>query len=140
MNHETTTNGRNLVDLLAEIKKEIRDFLQTRIAMLKTELREKSKNLKTAMVLAASGLLLLVTAYFLFTLALVGLILAAFPASPYRWFFAFLAVAVLWTIIGAITAYFAKRELELRGILPKRTIEVLKGDKVWVQTEVKNQI
>lgn len=140
MNHETTTNGRNLADLLAEIKNEIRDFLQTRIAMLKTELREKSKNLKTAMVLAVSGLLLLTTAYFLFTLALVGLILAAFPTTAYRWFFAFLAVAVLWTIIGAIAAYFAKRELELRGILPKRTIEVLKGDKVWVQTEVKNQI
>lgn len=140
MNHETTTNGRNLADLLAGIKNEIRDFLQTRIAMLKTELREKSKNLKTAMVLAVSGLLLLTTAYFLFTLALVGLILAAFPTTAYRWFFAFLAVAVLWTIIGAIAAYFAKRELELRGILPKRTIEVLKGDKVWVQTEVKNQI
>ena len=140
MNHETTTNGRNLADLLAEIKNEIRDFLQTRIAMLKTELREKSKNLKTAMVLAISGLLLLTTAYLLFTLALVGLILAAFPASVYRWFFAFLAVAVLWTIVGAIAAYFAKRELELRGILPKRTIAVLKGDKVWVQTEVKNQI
>lgn len=140
MNHETTTNGRNLADLLAEIKNEIRDFLQTRIAMLKTELREKSKNLKTAMVLAVSGLLLLTTAYLLFTLALVGLILAAFPTTAYRWFFAFLAVAVLWTIIGAIAAYFAKRELELRGILPKRTIEVLKGDKVWVQTEVKNQI
>ncbi len=140
MNHETTTNGRNLADLLAEIKNEIRDFLQTRIAMLKTELREKSKNLKTAMVLAVSGLLLLTTAYLLFTLALVGLILAAFPGSVYRWFFAFLAVAVLWTIIGAMAAYFAKRELELRGILPKRTIEVLKGDKVWVQTEVKNQI
>lgn len=140
MNHETTTNGRNLADLLAEIKNEIRDFLQTRIAMLKTELREKSKNLKTAMVLAVSGLLLLTTAYFLFTLALVGLILSAFPTTAYRWFFAFLAVAVLWTIIGTIAAYFAKRELELRGILPKRTIEVLKGDKVWVQTEVKNQI
>src|SRR5579872_5271374 len=120
MNHETT-NGRNLADLLAEIRNEILDFLQTRIAMLKTELREKFKNLKTAMVLAVSGLLLLTTAYFLFTLALVGLILAAFPATAYRWFFAFLAVAVLWTIIGAIAAYFAKRELELRGILPKRT-------------------
>ncbi len=140
MNHETTTNGRNLADLLTEIKNEIRDFLQTRLAMLKTELREKSKNLKTAMVLAISGFLLLTTAYLLFTLALVGLVLAAFPATVYRWFFAFLAVAVLWTIFGVMAAYFAKRELELRGILPKRTIEVLKGDKVWVQTEVKNQI
>ncbi len=140
MNHETTSNGRNLASLLAEIKDEIRDFLQTRIMMLKAELQEKAKNLKAAAVLAIIGTLLLATAYLLFTLALVGLIVAAFPASAYRWFFAFLAVAFLWSIFGAMAAYFAKRELELRGILPKRTIEVLKGDKMWVQTEVKNQV
>lgn len=140
MNHDTTANGRNLAALLAEIKDEIRDFLQTRITMLKTELREKSKNFKTAAILAISGILLLTTAYMLLTLALVAAIMAAFPARAYRWFFAFLAVGVFWSVFGAIAAYFAKRELELRGILPKRTIEVLKGDKVWVQTEVKNHI
>ncbi|HEV2398408.1 MAG TPA: phage holin family protein [Candidatus Sulfotelmatobacter sp.] len=136
----TTTNGRNIASLLAEIKDEIRDFLQTRIAILKTELKEKSQNLKTAAILAVSGLLLLTTAYMLLTLALVGLVVAAFPTSAYRWFFAFLAVGILWSILGGIAAYFAKRELELKGLLPKRTIEVLKGDKVWVQTEVKSQI
>ena len=140
MSYDATTNGRNLASLLAEIKDEIRDFLQTRFTMLKAELQEKFKNLKTALILAVSGILLLTTAYMLLTLALVGLIMAAFPASAYRWFFAFLAVGVLWSIFGAIAAYFAKRELELRGILPKRTIEVLKGDKAWVQTEVRNQI
>lgn len=140
MIHGTTTNGRKFASLLLEIKEEIRDFFQTRIVMLKTELQEKLKNLKVAAVLAVSGILLLTTAYLLFTLALVGLVLAAFPASIYRWFFAFLAVAILWTIFGAIAAYFAKRELELRGILPKRTIEVLRGDKLWVQAEVKTQI
>lgn len=138
--HYDATNGKNLASLLSEIKDEIRDFLQTRFAILKTELQEKSKNLKTAAMLAAAGILLLSTAYLLITLALVGLVVAAFPNSPYRWFFAFLAVGVFWSIFGAIAAYFAKRELELRGLLPKRTIEVLKGDKVWVQTEVKNQI
>lgn len=140
MHYDTTTNGRNIASLLAEIKDEIRDFLQTRIAIFKTELREKSQNLKTAAILAVSGLLLLTTAYMLLTLALVGLVAAAFPTSAYRWFFAFLAVGIFWSILGGIAAYFAKRELELKGLLPKRTLEVLKGDKVWVQTEVKNQI
>ena len=135
-----TTNGRNLTSLLAEIRDEISDFLQTRISMLKTELREKSSNLKTAALLAATGVLLLSTAYLLITLALVGLVVLAFPNSPYRWFLAFLIVGLLWTVFGGIAAYFAKRELELRGLLPRRTIEVLKGDKIWVETEVKNQI
>ncbi len=136
--HDGTANGRNLTSLLAEIRDEIRDFLQTRISMLKTELREKSSNLKTAAMLGATGLLLLSTAYLLITLAVVGLVAIAFPSNPYRWFFAFLIVGVLWMIFGGIAAYLAKRELEVRGVLPKRTIEVLKEDKLWVQTEVKN--
>ena len=106
--HYDTTNGRNLASLVAEIKNEVTEFLQTRFAILKAELQEKSKNLKTAAMLAVAGLLLLLTAYMLITLALVGLVVAAFPASPYRWFLAFLAVGVLWTIFGGVAAYFAK--------------------------------
>jgi len=139
MSYESA-HDRPFASLLAEIRDEIGDFLQIRITMLKTELREKTSNLKTAAVLGAAGLLLLSTSYLLITLALVGLIVVAFPNSSYRWFFAFLIVGVLWMIFGGMAAYFAKRELELRGLLPKRTIEVLKGDKLWVQMEVKNQI
>lgn len=147
MRHETdgrthygSTDNRNLSSLLAEMKQEAGDFLHTRFSMLKTELREKIANLKIAAMLGAVGLLLLSTAYLFMSLALVGLIVAAFPNSPYRWFFGFLIVGFFWMISGGMAAYFAKRELERRGLLPKRTIEVLKGDKVWVHAEVRNQI
>ena len=133
-------NGRNISEVLTEIKEELKEFVQTRVAMLKAELQEKLQTIKAAAPLAAVAIVLLGTAYLPFTLALVGLVAAFLPDNQYRWFFAFLAIAVLWTIIGGIAAYFAKRELEVKGLLPKRTIEVLKGDKVWVQAEVKNQI
>lgn len=133
-------NGRNISDVLTDMKDELKEFVQTRISMLKAELREKGTTIKTAAPLAVAALVLLGTAYLLFTLALVGLAAAFLPDNQYRWCLAFLAVAVLWSIIGGIAAYFAKRELEVKGLLPKRTIEVLKGDKVWVQAEVKNQI
>jgi uncharacterized membrane protein YqjE len=139
MNHDVQ-NGKNLTTLLSEMKEELQEFVQTRIAMLKTELREKLDILKTAAPLGAGAVLLLTTAYFLFTFALVGLIVAALPDNRYRWFIAFLSIAVLWSLLGGLAAYLAKRELEVKGLTPKRTIEVLKGDKMWVQSEVKNQI
>ncbi len=139
MNHEIH-NGKNLPTLLTEMKEELKDFVQTRIAMLKAEVGEKLGVLKTAAPLAAAAILLLSTAYFLFTLALVGLIVAALADNPYRWFIAFLCIAFLWSILGGIAAYLAKRELEVKGLVPNRTIEVLKGDKMWVQSEVKHQI
>ncbi|HZQ96472.1 MAG TPA: phage holin family protein [Candidatus Sulfotelmatobacter sp.] len=135
MNYEA--NGKNLTTLLAEMKQELQDFVQTRITMLKVELQEKIKVLKTAAPLAIVGIVLLLTAYLLFTLAVVALVFAFLPDNAYRWCIAFAAVAVLWTLLGGVAAYFAKREFEVKGLLPKRTVEVLKDDKVWIQSEVK---
>jgi uncharacterized membrane protein YqjE len=139
MNHDVH-NGRNLTTLLSEMRDELKDFIQTRVAMFKAELQEKIAILKSAAPLAVAGILLLLTAYFLLTLALVGLVLAAVPDNPYRWAIAFAAVGLLWLIMGAAAAYFAYREFQLKGLLPKRTVEVLKADKVWIQSEVKNQV
>jgi hypothetical protein len=86
--------------------------------------------------LAGAAVLLLLTAYLLITVALAAAIAAAFASSPYRWFFGFGIVGVVWALLGAVAGYFAKRELELKTLAPKRTIEVLKGDKVWLQKEV----
>jgi len=138
--HNDVNNGRSLADIIAEIKDELKEFAQTRIEMFKAELQEKTKTLKIAAPVAALGALLLGTGYLLFTLALVGLAVAFFPDNRYRWFFAFAIVAALWTFVGGIAAYFAKREFELKGLMPKKTIEVLKGDKIWIQMEVKNQL
>lgn len=136
--NQQATNGRSVASVLADSKEELKQFVETRIAMLKTELREKLKNLKIAAPLAIAGILFLLTAYLLLTLSVVGLVFAFLPANPYRWCLAFLGVAALWFIVGGIAGYFAKREFELRGLLPNRTMGVLKGDKVWIQSEVRN--
>jgi uncharacterized membrane protein YqjE len=138
--HRDASSGRSLAAIVAEMKDELKESVQTRIEMLKAELQEKMKTLKIAVPLAALGALLLGTAYLLLTMALVGLTVAFFSASPYRWFFAFAIVAVLWTLLGGIATYFAKREFELKGLMPRKTIEVLKEDKIWIQAEAKNQL
>ena len=138
--HSDTSNDRSFAAIVAEMKEELKEIAQLRIEMFKAEVREKVKILKIAAPLAGLGALFLGTAYFLFTVALVGLVVAFFRDNTYRWFFAFAAVAVLWTLLGAIAAYFAKREFELKSLLPNRTIEVLKEDKIWIQAEARNQL
>ena len=66
-------------------------------------------------------------------------VFAFLPDNAYRLCLAFLAVGVLWTILGGVAAYFAKREFELKGLMPNKTIRVLKGDKTRIQTEVNSQ-
>ena len=137
--HSRVENGRSLAAIVADMKEELRQFVQIRIEMLKQELHEKSARLKLAAPLAAVGMVLLGTAYLLITLSLVPAVSAAFANRPYRWFFGFLIVGFVWALLGGVAAYFAKRELELKTLAPRRTIEVLKGDKVWLQREIKKQ-
>ena len=126
---------RNLAAIIAEIKDEIKDFVQTRVEMFKSELRETLDTWKTAVPLAATAALLLATAYLLLTLAVVGLVAVAFWDNPYRWFLAFLIVGVLWSIGGGVLGWLALREFQSKGLFPKKTMEVLKADKIWIQSE-----
>jgi uncharacterized membrane protein YqjE len=133
-------NGRTLADVVATMKEEAKEFVQTRVQLLKIELQQKAGVLKVAALLAAIAIALLSTAYLLLTLALAALVAVALAHNPYHWVFGFLTIAILWSLGGGLAAYFAKREFELRGVLPRRTIEVLRADKLWLQNEARNQL
>jgi uncharacterized membrane protein YqjE len=133
-------NSRSLAAIIADMKVELREFTETRLELLKTELQEKTKALKLAAPLAGLAGLFLVTAYLLFTAAAVGLIAAFFRGNPYRWFFASGITAVLWAVLGGIAAYFVAREFKLKRLVPTKTMEVLKGDKMWIRSEAKNRL
>jgi uncharacterized membrane protein YqjE len=132
-------NGRPLAQVLSDAKQELQEFVQTRFQLLTTELQQKFRLLKVAALLAAIAAVLLSTAYILLTLTLVALVAVAFSESPYQWVFGFSVVGIFWAILGAVAGYFAKREFALKGITPSRTITVLKGDKIWIQSEARNQ-
>jgi hypothetical protein len=108
--------------------------------MLKEEVREKQARLKIAVPLVALALVMIATAFLLITMALVAIVAALFEGNNLRWVFGFGIVGITWAIVGAIAGYLAKRELELKTLMPKRTFEVLKADKDWFQREVKIKI
>jgi uncharacterized membrane protein YqjE len=139
MNHDVN-NGRTIASIFAEAREDLKHFFETRLTLLRAELRDKKNVVTRTAPLASLALVLLGTAYMLFTLALVGLVLALLPANPFRWCLAFLAVAVLWSIVGTVAAIIAKRRFSLKELVPNRTIGVLKDDGIWIQSEVKDQI
>jgi uncharacterized membrane protein YqjE len=128
---------RSVGDVLLEIKDELKHFVETRFELLRSELQEGIATVKSAAPLAAAAAVFLVTAYFLLTLALVSAIAIAFWNNPYHWFFAFLIVGVVWMVTAAILAFLVRNNLRTHGLVPKKTIEVLKRDKRWLQNEAK---
>ena len=133
-------NNRSLASVINEVKDEFKEFVQTRLQMLRSEINEKVRSIKTAAPMMVTGVLFLCTAYMLLTLSLVFLVSMAFYNNPYRWFLSFLIVGVLWAIFGGIAMAFAVRELRSRGLVPKKTIKVLREDQIWLQNEARTQI
>jgi uncharacterized membrane protein YqjE len=130
-------NGRSLAAILGDMKSELQEFAQTRIELLKREMQEKSAAVKAAIPLSVVAILFLSTAFLLFSLALAALVTVAFPDNPYRWFFGCLAITILWAICGAIALYTVKQRLSKQSMVPRKTIEVLSGDKSWLQKEAR---
>jgi uncharacterized membrane protein YqjE len=138
MSDHELKNGRSFAAIVADMKEDLKEFAQTRIEMFKREVQEKLARLKIAGPLAGAALVLVLTAYLLITIALAASVAAFLPTNPFRWAIGFGAVGLLWALLGAAAAYMAKRELEPKTLAPNRTVSVLKGDKIWLQKEVKN--
>ncbi|GAC1434403.1 MAG: hypothetical protein NVS1B11_17190 [Terriglobales bacterium] len=119
---------------------QLNHMLETRISLVKSELKESGRTAKLAASLSAAVLALAAVAYLLVMLSLVGIIAGLLNGRSYQWPLAFSIVGGFWLITGGMAAYFAWRELKVHGLIPSRTIEVLKGDKTWIQNEVKTRI
>ncbi|HVO63399.1 MAG TPA: phage holin family protein [Terriglobales bacterium] len=126
-------NGRSLGEVISEIKEEVKEFFQTRVSMFVAEMREKVNNSKTGAIYAGIALALGWVGFIMLSLALAALVAVAFWGSPYAWFFGFLIVGFLWTSLAAMLVLAAVRQF--RDLVPKRTIQVLKEDKIWLQHE-----
>lgn len=133
-------NGRTMAGVITELKDEFREFVQTRYDMLRAELRDKIKAWKIAVPLVAVALVMLGTAWLVFTAALIAIIATAFYPSRFAYFFAFIIVGMAYALAGVICAAFAFRELKEQGVVPYRTVRVLREDRVWFKTEAKSQI
>lgn len=128
INETAVGNGRTLAGLLNEVKEELKEFLDTRLQMLKAEIKQKVTMLLIAAVLGAIGFLLL-------TIALVAAI-----ATLIGWGWSFLVVGVLYLLVAGATASLAIREMQAEGVTPTRTLKVLKQDQVWLQNEARSQL
>jgi len=140
MHADASSNGRSLAAIISEMRDELKQFVQTRIELLRREIQVNLGVIRAAAPLIAIAALFLTCAFLLLTIALVALITTAFAGSAYAWFFAFLIVGVVWLIVGAGAAYMAVRQFRKRGLMPRRTMEVLKADNIWLQQEAKSHL
>lgn len=132
-----TGDGRDaepaLGDLFRQLAQDSATLVRQEVALAKAELRENVKSvardtakIAVGAVLAAVGALVMVA----FLVLLLGDVVGRYWAGA-------LIVGVLFVGIGAILAMGAMKRLKKDTLAPGQTIQTLKEDKQWLQSEMK---
>jgi uncharacterized membrane protein YqjE len=128
---------KSFAALLAEARQELKDFLATRVEILKAEIKEKVSTWKYLVPLLFLAAALLLAAWMTLTFALIALLHAMFLPSAYAWLWAALIIGGAYLLGGIAVGWFVYGEIKAIGFSPTRTIEVLKQDQLWLQNEVR---
>ena len=128
---------KSLATLLAETRDELKEFVTTRVGILKAEIEEKIKIWKAVIPLLLIAVALLLAAWMTLTFALVALLRGIFLPSPLAWLWGALIVGGAYLVLGVAIGWFAYSEISAAGLKPTRTLNVLKQDQVWLQNEAR---
>jgi hypothetical protein len=128
---------KSIAAILAETKDELKQFVTTRVNILKAEMDEKISRIKAVIPLAVVAALFLVSCWMVFTFALIALLHSLFLPSVYAWLWASLIVAAVYLVVGAIAGWLAYSEIKATSLTPTRTLKVLQQDQVWIQNEAR---
>jgi uncharacterized membrane protein YqjE len=122
-----------LGDLFRQLAQDSATLVRQEVALAKAELRENVKSvardaakIAVGAVVAAVGALVLVA----FLVLLLGDAVGRYWAGA-------LIVGVLMVAIGALLAMGAMKRLKRDTITPEQTLQTLKEDKQWLQSEMK---
>ncbi len=139
------TNGhinysRSVGEVIYEVREELKDFIVTRIQMLRSELAEKVGAWKAGVPSMAIGALLLLVAFLLLTAGFVNLIALAFAGQPWGFAVSFFIVMAIYGLAGGLLVAYGWATIKAGGLTPKRTLRVLKEDQDWFKSEARTQI
>jgi putative superfamily III holin-X len=128
---------KSFATILAETREELKQFVATRVSILKAEIDEKVATLKSVIPVLFIALALLAAGWAVLTFALVAFLHALFLPSVYAWLWASLIVAGAYLALGIAAGWFVYAEIKSTGLIPNRTLTVLKQDQVWIQNEAR---
>jgi Putative Actinobacterial Holin-X, holin superfamily III len=128
---------KSIATILAETKDELKQFVTTRVNILKAEIDEKISRIKSVIPLAIVAALFLLSGWGVFTFALIALLHSLFVPSVYAWLWASLIVTAVYLVVGGIAGWLAYSEIKATNLAPTRTLKVLQQDQVWIQNEAR---
>jgi uncharacterized membrane protein YqjE len=126
-------NEPGLGDLLKQLAQDSATLVRQEMALARAEMKENLRaTARQAAMVAVGGLVALVG-----VLVLIAFLVTAISDALDEPWAGPLIVGGIFLLVGALLAMRAMKALKRESLAPDRTIETLKEDKQWLQSEIK---
>src|SRR3954451_20383302 len=131
-----TEEGR-LPELLGKMAEELTQLFDTKLSLLKVELKEEIDTYIHGGVMILIGAVVVAVGFALLNVAIAFLVSRLFETAdfsqPVRYALGFILTAVIYLVAGAIMIVVSKNKLAKQSLVPKRSMAELERDKEWLQ-------
>lgn len=138
---EAGTNGtESLPELFVKLGDDLSAFVDTKVELLKVEVREDVSEYLRGGLMIAAGIVVALVGFALLNVALAFGISLLFESTglsqPARYGIGFLVAAIIYLIVGGAVILISKNRLAKRDPLPERSIRELKKDRDRLSKEL----
>ncbi|MGZ5435511.1 MAG: phage holin family protein [Pyrinomonadaceae bacterium] len=136
----TLEQSHDLPSLLERLASDVTTLFDTKLTLLKIEIKEDVNAYVRASVAIIAGGIVAAVGFALVNVALAFAISTLFVdldvSQPAKYALGFVIAGGLYLAIGSIVIVIMKNRLTRVGIVPQRTINELERDKEWIQKEL----
>ena len=131
------TDLESLPTLFGRLGEDVMTLLDTKLTLLKVEVKEDADAYVRAGVMMSVGAIIAAIGFALVNIALAFFVATLLPyAPPINYALGFVITGALYLIIGGIIVIGMKNRLAKRDIVPNRSVDELRKDKQWLKKEI----
>jgi uncharacterized membrane protein YqjE len=131
------TDLESLPSLFGRLGDDVMRLLDTKLSLLKVEVKEDADAYVHAGVMIGLGGIIAAIGFALVNIALALFVATLLPYDPpVNYALGFVITGVLYLIIGGIIVIAMKNRLAKRDIVPNRSVDELRKDKQWLKKEI----
>jgi uncharacterized membrane protein YqjE len=139
-NAESKTETESLPTLFSRLGDDVMQLFDTKMSLLKVELKEEANEYARGAVMIAVGGIIAAIGFALLNVAVAFGISTLFVGTdlsqPAKYAIGFVTAGVLYLIVGTMIISVMKKRLARTPLVPDRTVEELRKDKQWLKNEL----
>ena len=130
----------NIPGLLSRLGEDVTELLDTKLSLLKVEVKEDVQSYIRGGVMIAVGAVVALVGFALVNVAVAFGVSTLFAdanlSQPARYALGFVITGGAYLLIGGITVLAMKSRLAKQDIVPNRSLDELRKDKQWLKNEI----